>query len=461
MGRCHLATQFLDVRTCPWWRPLRIAIVGETQVPDSLSEFRSQLLESFRDQGHAIVATSAPDIDLLIDTAVIPDGTEPLALRVPERAQPLMLTIMKDYQLARRPDNLVVLVGIEESLSTWSHVEVVSTARVTMARIGSPKIVFVSSGPTPEVTYCTLEGGHPTETGMGVNGIRDRLVASASAREVAGQFDVNKDTITQADWEETPIPDEIVSAGHRMHQLGLLPPPQQISDYVSARTARVYERYLGLKGFSEGMLFAFDPMSKTTMVTASGSWDVDKRALHRDEVTALSGLVNGRVQVQAPFGVHPKGPSVEAAEVLSLLEAVPRVRLSPSKAHGWQLDPDGDFEAPIIRSGIHAHIGVSFADATVVETIEPDREKYPFGFGCGTDLMCEVSSSTVERSSAINDPSDPRVYVRWPLLYHGEMVVELWKGHIDKDTFEGLLDLFDDAKGHAIEFRSDHVDQPH
>ncbi len=449
-----------DVRECSWWRPLKVAFVGESRGSAQMEKFRTELLDSFRSQGHQIVTTSEEDIDLLIDSVTIPDGPEPLVLRIPERSQPLMLTVTKDYRLRRRPHNLVVLVGVQESLRTWSHVEVVSTARVAMAKIGSPKIVFVSGSDVDEVTYCTLEGGHPTETHAKVAGLRDRLVASASAREVGGQFDIISDAITSEAWNETTIPDEIVRAGHRMDQLGLLPKPQQISDYVSEPMARVYARFLGLKGFSEGMLFAVDPITRNTMVTASGSWDVDKRALNRDEVTALSGIVDGRVQVQAPSGVRPKGPSVEALEVLSLLEAAPRVRLSPDAADGWRLDPDGEIEVPIIRSGIHAHVGVVSADDTVVETIEPDRKNYPFGFGCGTDLMCEVARSTVERSSAINDPNDLRRYVRWPMLYHGEMVIELWKEGAESVTFDGLLDLFDDAKSHAIEFRSDHVDQP-
>jgi hypothetical protein len=455
-----LDVQVIDVRACPWWRPLNVAFVGEHRASARMAEYQSQLLESFRDQGHNIVTTSAADIDLLIDVAMIPDGPEPLVQRIPERSQPLMLTVMKDYQLKRRPHNLIVLVGVDESLGSWSHVDVVSTARVAMGKIGSFKVVFVSGSGSDEVTYCTLEGGHPTETHAKVNGLRDRLVASASAREVGGQFDVINDAISQATWSATQIPDEIVRAGHRMHQLGLLPRPQKISDYVSPRMARVYERYLGLNGFSEGMLFAVDPLTGTTMVTASGSWDVDKRALHRDEVTALSGIVGGRVQVHAPVGIRPKGPSVEALEVLSLLEAVPRIRLSRDGSNGWRLDPSGEIEVPIIRSGIHAHVGVAFADDSLVETIEPDRQLYPYGFGCGTDLMCEVARSTVARSSAINDPKDRRRYVRWPMLYHGEMVVELWKEGAENVTFEGLLDLFDGAKGKAIRFRSDHVDQP-
>lgn len=425
-----------------------------------MADFLSQLRDSFREQGHSLVSTDERDIDLLIDTMVIPDGPEPLTSRVPERSQPLMLSVVKDYNLARRPDNLVVLVGVKELLGAWPHADVVSTARIVMARIGAPKIVFVS-GPGPsEITYCTLEGGHPSETQEKVSGLRDRLVASACAREVGGRFDINDDAITQAQWNETGVPDAVVSAGRRMHTLGLLPPPHRISNYVSPRMARVYERYLGLNGFSEGMLFAVDPITNTTMVTASGSWEVDKRALRRDEVTPLAGTIDGRVQVQAPHGIRPKGPSVEAAEVLALLDAAPRVHLTRNDTQGWELDANGAFDVPIIRAGIHVHVGVSFADDSVVETIEPDRKMFPYGFGCGTDLMCEVARHTVERSSAINDPSDPRLYVRWPMLYHGEMVIELWKVGMRNVEFEGLLDLFGDNASGPIRFSPDHVDQP-
>jgi len=135
--------------------------VGESRGSARMAEFQSQLLDSFRDQGHTIVTTSEADIDLLIDNATIPDGPEPLVRRIQERSQPLMLTVMKDYQLKRRPHNLVVLVGVDESLGSWSHVDVVSTARVAMGKIGSFKIVFVSGSGADEVTYCTLEGDTP------------------------------------------------------------------------------------------------------------------------------------------------------------------------------------------------------------------------------------------------------------------------------------------------------------
>jgi len=136
MERSRLDVHVVDVRACPWWRPLKVAFVGGNRGSAHMAEFQSQLLDSFRDQGHVIVTTSEPDIDLLIDYVTIPDGPEPLAQRIPERSQPLMLTVTKDYQLKRRPHNLVVLVGVDESLGSWSHVDVVSTARVVMGKIG-------------------------------------------------------------------------------------------------------------------------------------------------------------------------------------------------------------------------------------------------------------------------------------------------------------------------------------
>jgi hypothetical protein len=96
----------------------------------------------------------------------------------------------------------------------------------------------------------------------------------------------------------------------------------------------------------------------------------------------------------------------------------------------------------------------------MIETVAPDREHFPYGFGCGTDLMVDVAAATVRRSAAIADPSDARGHVRWPMLYHGEMAVELWRSDSRDEPLEGLLDLFDPAAAASISFRADHIDQP-
>lgn len=451
-----------DLRECPWWRPIDVAFLDDPGVVDPVvRKFVPELLEAFREQGHRVHLDSDGAVDLLLGLVSIPDGPEPLRQRIPERPRPYALTLMRQYGFRKRPENLVVLVGVPERLSGRPHEEVVETARTAMARIGTPKVVFVSGTDVlEEVTFCTMEGGHPTDHRDPARRLRDRLVSAACAREVGGDYEVVPSALPRSVWEATRVPDALVAAGKRMDSLGLLPPPKQIAEYVSADLARMYRRFLGLKGFSEGMLFAVDPESGTTMVTASGSWDVDKRALRREEVVPLGGVEGQRVRVLAPEGVKPKGPSVEAWEVLSLLEAVPRVRVSKSSEGTWRLDPEGPVEVPLVRAGVHVHVGVTAVDASVVESLPANRQLFPFGFGCGTDLMCEVVRDVARRSRALRDPTDRRAFVRWPMLYHGDTVVELWKPSVPDTPLEGLLDLFDPKRRGAIRYRPDHLEQP-
>jgi hypothetical protein len=230
-----------------------------------------------------------------------------------------------------------------------------------------------------------------------------------------------------------------------MGRIGLLPPPVNFADFVSPPLAALYQFYFNAKGFSEGMLFAFDPDLDVLMVTATG---VDKRHLDRGEVVAIDYRAGPGLRVLAPRGVSPPAPSVEAWEIRALVAAAPTVRIAGGRA------------VPIIRAGIHAHVGVSTVDHTAVETVAPNRERFPYGFGCGTDMMVDVARDTVTRSRAVNDPNDPRRYARWHLLYHGEMAVELWKPGLPDTTLTGLLDQYDPAADATVRFTPQHIDQP-
>jgi hypothetical protein len=449
---------------CPWFRPCRIAI-GPAPPGDRVLEALLPRLETaFQEQGHTVVARPDADTDITLACAEIPQGSQPLAERIPERERPLLVEVAAQAGLRRRPENLITLVTVTEDVGEWPHTEVVEVARRAMARLGTPKLVFcvgdTATGDLRATVLCTLEGGHPTDRDRIAERLRDRLVAAACAREVTGRYEVVRDAVPLERWQQTSVPDALVAAGRRMDQLGLLPAPKRVSGYVSGRLARLYERLLGIKGFSEGMLFAYDPSLEALLVTASGSWEVDKRALRRDEVIPVRAGRDGRLEVLAPEGVDPKGPSVEAWEMVALLDAVPRVRLRPDGDGGWLPDPDGEVEAPVIRGGVHVHVGVTGVDQTVVESLPANREQFPFGFGCGTDLMCQVAEDAAARSRAITDLDDPRAYVRWPMLYHGDTLVELWKPAAGPEPLEGLLDLFDPAAVGAVAYDPHHIDQP-
>jgi hypothetical protein len=441
----------------PWWRPLVVQIAGRPHPDDTaLGVFVRQLTAAFEEQGHDVVESSHGDVDLLLIVTHIPAGPQPLPDRVPEQSPPLSARICGELGLRVGSRRTVVLAQVTERLANLRHTEAVEIGRTVMARTAAPRVVLVDRDGR-EATLFTLEGGHPTETGRPADGIRDRLVTAACARDVGDRYDVVRGALPAAAWAASPAPGHLAAAGRRMDRLGLLPEPVRIDRYVSDGLASLYREYLGWKRLSEGMLFLYDPGLDAVVVTASGSGDVDKRDLREDEVTVVHPRSRGdRLRVLAPEGIDPKGPSVETWEVCALLSSVPTVRLGRSAAGHWVLDPDGERTAPLIRGGVHAHVGVGRADAEVIESVPPDRELYPYGFGCGTDLMADVAAHTVARSQAVNDPADPRLYVRWPMLYHGEMAVELWKPGLPERPLQGLLDAY----AHAVHYTPDHVDQP-
>lgn len=456
-----------DLRECSWFQTRTISILNPPIPGDKVQEqLLPKLIRAFREQGHTVLEYPDGRVNLMIAFYDVPNSPEPLVRRIAERHMPLGLTLMREYNLERRPDNLVAFLTIRERLSQMKHLEVVELSRLAMARIGAPKVVFLSgdrnSGELWETTYTTLEGGHPTDR-VGerdvVTMLRDRLISMACARDVGADYVVRENAISKEQWETTRTPEAIVAAGHRMDRLNLLPPPKLVSEYVSPELANIYNRYLNIKGFSEGMLFAFDPETMTLMVTASGSWNVDKRALKREEVVPIGGMEGNKIVVFAPQGIKPKGPSVEALEMYNLLMSVPKTRVS--KRNGvWAYDPHGAVEVPIIRGGVHTHVGVTRIDEEWVEDMGVNRRDFPYGFGCGTDLMKQLAADAARRSRAINDPTDPRLYVRWQMLYHGETVVELWKPGASDQPLQGLLDMYDPQRVGAIEYTPDHIEQP-
>lgn len=456
-----------DLRDTPWFAPRTISILNQPMEGDQVqAQLLPRLIAAFREQGHTVLEYPDGNVNLMIGFYDVPDTDAPLLERIPEREMPVALTIMREYKLARRPDNLVMFLTIRERPSEMKHVQVVELSRTAMARSGSPKVVFLSgdrnTGELWEATYTTLEGGHPSDRAEErdvVMMLRDRLISMACARDVGADYIVVDNAITQAQWENTRTPEAIIEAGHRMDRLNLLPAPKNVSDYVSPELANIYNRYLNMKGFSEGMLFAFDADTDTLMVTASGSWNVDKRALKREEVVPIGGMQGHKILVYAPEGIKPKGPSVEAVEMYTLLMSVPKTRVS-KKSGVWVADPNGEKEVPMIRAGVHTHVGVMKIDTEWVEDMGLNRRDYPYGFGCGTDLMKQLAQDAAHRSKAIHDPSDPRLYVRWQMLYHGETVVELWKPGASDQLLQGLLDMYDPQRVGAIEYTYDHIDQP-
>ncbi len=457
-----------DIRECSWWRPLTVALVGEP-FDEAQKRLSDGLLATFEEEGHHII--HQPEkfpgrVDIMLTFHEIPQGDAPLQDRIEERHWPLALHLKREFGLEKRPENLITFVTISESLREMPHLEVVEIARIAMTRIGTPKVIFITgepgSGRVEEVTLCTMEGGHPTISGDDwpylLRDLSNRLVALACAQEVGGRYRVIKDALSREDWLSSSIPDDLIEAGHRMDQLDLLPPLLELSQWVSPSLARVYERFMNMKHFSEGMLCAWEPELNLMMVTGSGSWGVDKRHLEREDVVPIGEVSEGSILVYAPEGMATKGPSVETREFFEAFLRAPTVRLR-KVGKAWRIDPDGPVEAPLIRSIIHAHVGIIDVDDRLVEWVPTNREKFPYPFGCGTDLMMDVTLDALSRSNALHDPDDPRAVVLWNFENHGIAAAELWKGEPREHAIQLTLDMFDPEAVGAIRYTPDRIVQ--
>ena len=229
-----------DLRECTWWQPRTVAVLGEPSQGDRVQQqLLPQLLAAFEKQGHMVLSQPSGTVNLMLGFYDIPDTDAPLVERIHERATPFGLTLMREYGLKKRPENLVLLVTIRERLSTLPHMQVIEIARTVAARIGTPKVVFLSgdreTGRLDEATYCTLEGGHPTDTIDIPARLCDRLVSMACARDVGGDYRVVENAIPRALWAKSRTPEALIEAGHRMAALRLLPAPKRVSEYVSPR----------------------------------------------------------------------------------------------------------------------------------------------------------------------------------------------------------------------------------
>lgn len=457
-----------DIRECSWWRPMTVALAGEP-LDEAQKRLSDGLLATLEEGGHHIIPQPrkfSERVDIMFAFQEIPEGEAPLQERIRERQWPLGLNLQKEFGLEKRPENLITFATIPESLRRAPHLEVVEIARIAMTRIGTPKVVFITgesrSGRIEEVTLCTMEGGHPTISGENwpylLQDLSNRLVALACAQEVGDRYRMVEDALPRQDWLSSPVPDELIQAGHRMDQLDLLPPLLDLAQWTSPHLARIYERFLNMKHFGEGMLCAWAPRLKLMMVTGSGGFGVDKRYLKREEVVPIGGVSDEDVLVYAPEGMATKGPSVETRELLEAFLQAPTVKLRETE-NGWTIDPDGPVEAPLIRSIVHAHVGVMSVDDRFVEWVTPNKEKFPYPFSCGTDLMMDVTIDALSRSSALHDPQDPRTVVLWDFENHGIAAAELWKGKPRDHAVHLTLDMFDpDAIG-AIRYTPDKIVQ--
>jgi ribulose-5-phosphate 4-epimerase/fuculose-1-phosphate aldolase len=398
-----------------------------------------------------------------------------------EERVPLVFTIKERYGLAKRPPNLLTVVnapravldrtlaemgdtipaGIQpafvlqgrEGLSKAKRAEraepMVRMGRREQAYHGSPRILLVvgdeESRTIEKGILFGLEGSHPSISGEDEEGFFEelsrRLWAFACAKD-ADHMAISEGAISREAWERSAIPEQIIAAGHRMDELGLLAPPVILRDLVSNGMARVYERYFNLKRMSEGNLSAWEPDLGVMVITGTGSVGVDKRHLQREHLVPVGELTENGVVVWQPEGTATVKPSVEAMEQLAIYRAAPQILLRDERRNVIADSHGTPVTVPAIRALLHTHVGITAYNPELVEVVHIDRERFPYPFSCGTDLLARATVEAFSKARAFHNPDGLPRAVLLEQPNHGIVVAELWRDPPAVPCFEATLDLF-------------------
>jgi len=183
--------------------------------------------------------------------------------------------------------------------------------------------------------FTTMERGHYGVDGEGealAEQVVERLLPLARSRLVI-------DNEFRADlepelWDGDENTREIIDAGRRLDEIGLLPSPFPIEDLLSERELRHVKRLYGIGGLSYGNLSQRLDERRFWM-SASG---VDKGRLETPgrDILLVSGYdeENARIVLSVPPGIEPRRVSVDAIEHWMIYRAHPDVG-AILHVHAW------------------------------------------------------------------------------------------------------------------------------
>lgn len=457
------------------WRELTIGFLGRP-FNDGQERVARALAEGWREQRHTVFPTDedgrlhAPSnqkIDVLVTYQNIPLGYRPLLERIPDKTIVQGVKLIPEYGERRHPGHLIGITTIPERLSEFQHDDGVTIIRRAMLRFGVPMMVFVSqdpsSGEITEITPATPEGGINSIPANNLNHafheLRDTITTLSLTDEMPKKRDKSP-KLPREEWDRSPFPNVMKRTGRWMDKLGFLPPPFGVDDHVGNPVARrIYKTWLRINQFSEGAFLVVDPEGSaienigTVYCSATGSEGADKRNM-QDKFIVPTGVVqsDGTLQIFSVPGIQTLAESVEAREFTGMLEKAPKVRLRREQVDG-QVIYLPDENGPIITSSIasigHAHVLYDGIDPNYLEHVPPNYKRFPYGVGCGTFAMADISNDYVDRSNVVNNPNDPRTTAAWWVNKHGIIWVTTWKSPIEGRNGEPLqgmlasLALFD------------------
>ena len=119
-------------------------------------------------------------------------------------------------------------------------------------------------------------------------------------------------------------------------------------------------------------------------------------------------------------GLRNDPPSSEAVELMLLDEGLPQVTL------GSEYGYTKPVHVPVARSKLHGHRGVRSYNPQRVEHVHLEPPYYHYPVSCGSMAQAQAVHRAFSRSTALQNPSDPRLLAFTVLPGYGIMIAEKW-----------------------------------
>ncbi len=444
-----------------WLRKIHVYHHPGTQTP-LLEETAGKLLAALAQMGHDVQAQPNAETDVLLTTARY---GELLSWR-----KALMFTGRARFKLAHVPRAITlvqitpaefeeIMAYFERALAKEPFVRadfefeglaanapdvmveqgrrggaILALIRLLQAQLKCIRILLVVGDERPERVYhFDLVGAHPaTEMSLGELAFYEdivlRMVTYESTFEVT-KHEVVGELIPAEEWEHLDTVSAMQTAGKEMGKRHFFTDMLRIVDLVPVPGLNdsIADQY------SEGCFATWDTHLPALIATITGSArPVDKGNISPKDLAAIVGVRPDGMgaQVRHVAGGENLSPSSEAVEMMEMDLALPHIRLAGVAG-----------EAPVVRSKLHGHRGVTAYHPQFVEFVPLDAAYYHYLVSCATEAQARGIKAAFSRAACLHNPDDPRLAAFTVLPGHGVVIVERWAA--GKRPFELLWEYMD------------------
>jgi hypothetical protein len=313
---------------------------------------------------------------------------------------------------------------------------ILSVVRLLQAQTKSIRILMMVGDDQPEyVRHFDLVGAYPKSSAAEGEGFYEdialRMVTTVSTRDVNAHVVVG-DAMPYEAWQQLETPGAMLRASREFGKRRFFTDMVRIAELVNlpAVADAVSNQY------SEGCFASWDPEINALVATITGSArPVDKDNLTEDELVVITGVREGGTgaEVRQVLDKRNDPPSTEAVEMMDMDSLLPIVRLEGD----WETP----VEAPVVRSKLHGHRGVSSYDPKFVEYVPLDPPYFHYIVSCGTEAQALAVKGAFSRAQSLQNPDDPRKVAFTILPGHGVVITEKWAP--GKDPFQVMWEGMD------------------